>query len=257
MLCQRQSSILSSTVEPRTLEELEGALLDPRYTDNNNSQTTRMTSRNSNLPPTATAIAVDDDEASSSLIHAIPVQSAASRPAGNSASPTDYFEYSKEELERDELLTTSAVAAATNSDNIPVAPTLTGYEDNSPEAQAIMASAKTRIGSDIGRVNAIEEKEKILAISRMARSKPYHEKARIQAAGTVARQRVREGFDVKDGVFGVTNSPLSAKMKKEAEKQDAAFVKKGGGYEVSEYETKDYDCNSYNGSGYEYKSVYD
>ncbi len=212
-----------------------------------------MTSRN-NLPPTATAVAVDDDDTSSSLIHAIPVQAAASRPAENSASPTDYFEYSKEELARDELLTTSATAAATSSDNIPLAPTLTGYEDNSPEAQAIMASAKTRIGSDIGRVNAIEEKEKIRAISRMARSKPYHEKARIQAASTVARQRVREGFDVQESV---NNSPLSAKMKKEVEKQDAAFVKKGGGYEVSDYETKDYDCNSYSASGYEYKSVYD
>ena len=146
-----------------------------------------MSSQYNNPPPTATAVNVTldngDDE---TLIQAVPVR-VLQLPTGNNgpATPVYYFEYSKENMERDELLTASAAAS------IPVAPTLAGYEDNSPQAQAVAASAKTRLGSDIGRINALEEKERIRAISRMAQSKPYHEKARIEAGGIIALSALR------------------------------------------------------------------
>lgn len=53
-------------------------------------------------------------------------------------------------------------------------------------------SVKTRIGSDIGRLLAVEEQDKTRAVNRLVMSNPYHEKLRIDAADKIARQKERE-----------------------------------------------------------------
>lgn len=67
-----------------------------------------------------------------------------------------------------------------------------GISTNTPEAHAISTAAKARLGSNKGRMNALEEKERIKAINRQVRAKPYHEKVRIDAAKKIARDRVRK-----------------------------------------------------------------
>lgn len=66
--------------------------------------------------------------------------------------------------------------------------------ENTPTAHAISVALKAKLGSDIGRINASAEKEKVKAANREAKAKPFHDKTRIEAAKKIARQRSRENF---------------------------------------------------------------
>lgn len=57
---------------------------------------------------------------------------------------------------------------------------------------AISTRSKAQVGSNVGRMLALEERERIQAGNRLAKSNPYHQKLRIDAAKQVARQRERE-----------------------------------------------------------------
>lgn len=271
------------------MEELEGSLLDPRITT--------TSSQNQNISVAVPVANSDDSDgvtaASASFIRATPVEVTESAAASSTqhmsvgsaaAAPSEYFEYTKEQMQQDELLHQAEITQATtvaeselsrlgiNDDNynnhIPMAPALGRYEDNSPSAIEYETKAKIRMGSDIGRVHAIQECERIAAINREAQAKVYHEKARNDVARAVAKQRVKEGFDARLR----EDKYLAKSQEKEQMKQDSAFVKKGGkgggvdgGYDVAEYQTgsgsgyevAEYQTADYDNSDYQYKSVYD
>eukprot|EP00558_Chaetoceros_sp_UNC1202_P008256 CAMPEP_0197234920 /NCGR_PEP_ID=MMETSP1429-20130617/2516_1 /TAXON_ID=49237 /ORGANISM="Chaetoceros sp., Strain UNC1202" /LENGTH=209 /DNA_ID=CAMNT_0042693423 /DNA_START=49 /DNA_END=678 /DNA_ORIENTATION=+ len=208
-----------STIEPRKLDELEGSLLDPNNVNNS-------------VLPIAHAI---NPEEEINLVQAIPVRGP--NPGNHAATPVDYFEYG------DNVAEDAA---------IPTAPALNQYNDDSPEAKEHAVARKARLGSDIGRINAIEEKDKVRAVDRQAKAQPYFEKQRIQAAREIAKRRVKEGFDVKNSDF----SERGLGTGKQVQKQDAKFIKKGGSYEVADYDVANYNGSEYNAE-YEYKSVYD
>eukprot|EP00554_Chaetoceros_debilis_P006955 CAMPEP_0194073680 /NCGR_PEP_ID=MMETSP0149-20130528/1004_1 /TAXON_ID=122233 /ORGANISM="Chaetoceros debilis, Strain MM31A-1" /LENGTH=270 /DNA_ID=CAMNT_0038753719 /DNA_START=156 /DNA_END=968 /DNA_ORIENTATION=+ len=270
------------------MEELEGSLLDPRAT------AALSQNQNQNISiavPVSVANSGDSDvtTASASFIRATPVE-----PVGTAAAvPSNFFEYTEELVQQDEILHQAQITQATtvpvleselkrlgidddnynnsyNNNNIPMAPVLGRYEDNSPNAIEYETAAKVRVGSDIGRVHALRECERIVAVNREAQAKVYHEKARNDVGRAVAKQRVKEGFDAR----WREDKNIAKGREKEQMKQDSAFVKKGGkekggDYEVAEYQTggggsgnggyevDEYQTADYNNSDYEYKSVYD
>jgi hypothetical protein len=282
------------------MEELEGSLLDPRAT------AALSQNQNQNISiavPVSGGGGVNDLTASASLIRATPVEVSESAASSSTrhmsvgsaaAAPSNFFEYTDELVQQDEILHQAQITQATtvpvlkselsrlginddnynnnnyNNNNIPMAPALGRYEDTSPSAIEHETAAKIRVGSDIGRVHALQECERIAAVNREAQAKVYHENARNDVGRAVAKQRVKEGFDAR-----LREDKNIAKSRgKEQMKQDSAFVKKGGKgkgvggeYEVSEYQTggggnggyevAEYQTADYSNSDYEYKSVYD
>jgi len=292
MICGNRNKVISSTVPPRTMEELEGSLLDPRAT----AALSQSQNQNQNISIAIPVSGgdgggVNDLTASARLIRATPVevsQSAAS--SSTPAAPSNFFEYTDELVQQDEILHQAQITQATTvpvldselsrlgihddtsfntNDNIPTAPVLGRYEDTSPRAIENETAAKVRMGSDIGRVHALQEVERLAAINREAQAKVYHENARNDVGRAVAKQRVKEGFDARLR----EDKYITKSLEKEQMKQDSAFVKKGGKaigrkggeYEVSEYkpggsggyEVAEYETADYSNSEYEYKSVYD
>ena len=144
-------------------------------------------------------------------------------------------------------------------EDIPVAPTLHAYEDNSPAAQVHANAQMLRVGTDIGRTNTRDEQYQIRAANFQSQEKPIIEQERIRAARELAKQRVKEGFDVEEDKYfdkEAMEKEEVEKLRKKQQAEDAARVKKGGGYETSEYDVSSYAGTEY-ASTYEYKSVYD
>ena len=166
------------------------------------------------------------------------------------ATPNTYFQYDSETMNRDN---------ATN--NIPVAPAFVSIDDESPSEQEHAVSRKTRFGSDMGRILALEEKEKTQRASANAKAMPYFEGKRIEAGDKIAKQRNREGLDVKeDKYFDETNLIAARKAREAAEtasdtNQTTKTSDSGSGYQVSDYNVGEYDCAKYETK--EYKSIYD
>ena len=151
------------------------------------------------------------------------------------AVPMNYFQYPTE--------------IPKNEEDIPFAPSLKTPDDSSPEAQEREVSQKSRIGSVLGKIYASEERDSIKKVSVQAQAKSYFEKQRIDQAGEIAKQRDREGMEVRDDKY------FNPEALQAIKKQDEEFVRKGGDYEVSEYETKEYVTKDYEVN--DYKSVYD
>ena len=160
---------------------------------------------------------------------------------------------------------TSSSAAVPNIEfmnDIPlqVAPALHTYEDNSPEAQNHAVAQKTRIGSDIGRVNAVQERQRIRNLNGRTKSQTGLERTRVINARDVAQQRVAEGFDVREDKYFNPEAFVENAIEKKLKDQDKAYSdakkEKQVGYEVQEYDVAEYAGNEYDTS-YEYKSVYD
>ena len=168
------------------------------------------------------------------------------------ATPTDYFQYTSENIQ--------------NDNPVPTAPAFTTITDDSPSAQAHAVTWKTRFGSDMGRIQAVEEKETIKRVSANAKGFPYFESKRVEAADAIAKRRDREGFDVKIDKYFDESGLLVARRAAEAaaaagknNTSGGSGVKKSNdtqeGYQVAEYNTEEYDCKEYQTT--EYKSVYD
>mmetsp|Transcript_19862 Transcript_19862/g.24504 ORF Transcript_19862/g.24504 Transcript_19862/m.24504 type:complete len:242 (-) Transcript_19862:173-898(-) len=237
---------------PRNVNELEGSLLDP-----NNTTATLM----AEATPFSQEGGCDEEDDifvnnDARVVAVIPVAVPASSPVNASAvtsavSPTDYFEYNNENMERD------ARHNMNIRTNIPVAPALNAFDDNTPYDQENEVSTKVRIGSDIGKILASEEKDRIKRIGANAKSKPYFDKQRVAAGCVVAKQRDREGFDVKDDKYVNEAQLLENEKKKESVTLSKAnHYASGGEYKVSKYEVKEFKVTEYDES-YEYKSVYD
>ena len=134
--------------------------------------------------------------------------------------------------------------------DIPTAPFLPMYQDEQSrdqvERQAIAKGARR------GKIEAESEKEFIGKASREVYAKNYHAKRQVQAANEEARRRNQEGVQVNEDKYTVER-----KEEKKEEKQDLAFPTcYPNGYEVSEYETTEYDTSD-NYDVSEYKSVYE
>jgi len=198
---------------------------------NNNNNTTIMSNNNNptNDIPLVQAHLVESETTNNSY----------------TATPTQYFQYNNETLEQ-------------NENPPPTAPAFTTITDDSPSAQAHSVSWKTRYGSDMGRIQAIEEKEKIKRVSANAKGYPYFESKRVEAADAIAKRRDREGFDVKIDKYFDESGLLSAR-KGNDDKKKGSGTNAGGrsseGYQVAEYNTEEYNTTEYKTT--EYKSVYD
>lgn len=147
-----------------------------------------------------------DTHADSDLIHtSLKLQS-----AEVAATPSGYFQYTDEVIEGDRQVTSGhddiepITITPMDSPNQPKQEKyiFTPQSDNEisiqnasvPIAHAISTALKAKRGSDLGRLNAVKEKEKIQAANREAKAKPFYDKTRIEAAKKIARQRSREGF---------------------------------------------------------------
>eukprot|EP01083_Nonionella_stella_P023151 64003_1 len=145
-----------------------------------------------------------------------------------------------------------------DGNNIPLAPSLHQYSDNSPSAKHHEEVRGARLGTDIGRINTREERDRNRKGNRISKKETEIESIRIQNAKDIAKQRKAEGFDIKEDKYFNKEAFMRSALEKKL-KEDAALntVKKsGGGYEVEEYEVSEYSGQEY-GKDYEYKSVYD
>lgn len=183
------------------------------------NQPTRMSRNN---PPTAVPVSQEKDD--DDVIVA-------------TAMPTEYFEYDDNSNNNN----TSEGAPP------PVAPTLFSYEDGSPEGQERVVSQKTRMGTDIGKIMAEDEVERIRANNRKVSAIHYHDKQRITTARNVARRRADEA-----NVNFVDPDP--SKFENNPNVKQNSSRKVTGEYECSDYDVASYNCTDYDVK--EYKSVY-
>lgn len=226
MRCQREDSVLLCTLEPRSLEELEGSLLDPNaFTSGAPQHTSWHASGVPGSPGSPSTVEEIDDD--STIISKLSVRFFPPifrrGVSEGSALPSDYFQYKEEdEIDEDDgknfeqsLIKMKEMAEA-----------LRELNDDTPAAVLISTKIKARLGSEVGRLAAAKEREMTMAASRQAQSKPYHEKSRIEAAKKIARQRSREGFSVKKQDEYCYTDPVNL-LEKKTTHNDKAFIKKG------------------------------
>jgi hypothetical protein len=149
----------------------------------------------------------------------------------------------------------------TYSDNLPIAPSLHRYSDNSPEAQEHAMAQQTRIGSDIGKINTMGEREHIRRSNERSRTQTQMDEHRVLQAQRMAMQRVSEGTDVKEDLYFNKEEFMQSAIKKKVKEQEdllksTGASKRGEGYEVKDYEIAEYNGDEYSDT-YEYKSIYD
>jgi hypothetical protein len=190
--------------------------------------------------------------------------------SNHNATPTEYFTYNDETLRNDNHPQPEYQPnyQSQSQHPTPIAPAFTNIGDDSPAAQEQTVSWKTRFGSDMGRIQAVEEKEKIRRISANAKGLPYFESQRVKASNKIAKKRVKEGFDEKvdnyfdeSGLLCARRAAERDSLSKENNNNTGTGSGSGNvsgdqeGYQVGEYNVQDYDCEEYQTT--EYKSVYD
>ena len=145
----------------------------------------------------------------------------------------------------------------TTEPEIMVAPALQGYYDSSAEAQMLAVEQGLRIGQDIGRVNAQEERTHIQKADYYSKINSTIESTRIANGRDVAKQRDAEGLEVRGDKY----FDGAAFERKEGERlvkeQEALFNKlnKKKGYDTQDYEVAEYGGDEYETQ--EYTSIYD
>jgi hypothetical protein len=141
---------------------------------------------------------------------------------------------------------------------VPVAPNVVA---SSPEAKAQDVAMKIRLASEMGRIHAMHEKEKIQRIHEDVQEKPIVESQRVAVADEIAKQRVKEGLEVSvkgDVIYGDKESSLLEVPKKmeSNDENDMEMKNDKKGYQISEYDFKEYSCLNHK-TTQEYKSRYD
>ena len=234
MLCNHRQKPAVITVQPRRLDELEGTLLDPNALTGNDdaivlnnsfeiasNYSSARTKHSSGIAKIRAHLHTSNESSKCHEDHgsfspnSTPVRMAVNvglspRPSTfGPAIPVKFFQYETvdnngactRENAHDENSERSAPSPPNNYDKRDESLRRAYYEGeysvNTPVAEAISTAYKVRLGSEIGRIRALEEIERTRAANREARAKPYHEKARIDAGIKIARQRVREGFGLK------------------------------------------------------------
>lgn len=120
--------------------------------------------------------------------------------------------------------------------------------------------SKTAVGKAdlIGKIRCEEELEIIRNNRRKIHSRNYFEANAYKSANERAKQRDREGLEVKDDRIGLSfaKNTLPEKVETSTEKYaNNSETASKSGYHVKEYECMTYDTNEYSVS--EYKSIYD
>mmetsp|Transcript_6516 Transcript_6516/g.12284 ORF Transcript_6516/g.12284 Transcript_6516/m.12284 type:complete len:294 (-) Transcript_6516:1369-2250(-) len=198
----------------RSVDELEGSLLDPNAVTFGVETASLLEKA---VPPVHTTIAYNKKlyhythlattafAVTDEFFHADVKQHDSSFSNTNATNilPLEYFEYSNVKYEESNNVHHNVIYHADKfyKDSFPnnECISLVGGDILEPRSvsHAILLSSssisvKTRIGSDIGRLLAVEEQDKTIAVNRLVMSNPYHEKLRIDAADKIARQKERE-----------------------------------------------------------------
>lgn len=144
--------------------------------------------------------------------------------------------------------------------DVPIAFALEEYtSSNNPEAKSYEIFTNTRLGTDLGQVKTRQEKEAIIMTSQHARSKNRQEEERVRIANEIAKNRIREGFDIREDKYHNVEAYVLKKVEKEEQKLAQNVMKQrntGKGYEPKEYDVTEYEGEKeYDVS--EYTSIYE
>jgi len=99
------------------------------------------------------------------------------------ALPMNYFDYSQN--------------SQYTEDDDSLGPVMLSFDSGTTDAVAREVTNKARYGTDKGRIAASEEKDSIRAANRKVAAYGFHEAQRIEMAKKIAKQRHREGFNVR------------------------------------------------------------
>lgn len=146
------------------------------------------------------------------------------------------------------------------NDAIPIAPVLLNYDDASPDVQARDVAQKSTLGSDKGRIAAIEERKRIFNENRKVSSgtgQVANEAHRIKAATQIGRQRdkVVNSADATIVQVETTGRKIGVKVDCEANAKPKDLLDEPG-YKIGQYNINSFKGGEYD-SSYEYKSVYE
>lgn len=140
------------------------------------------------------------------------------------------------------------------------APFIPTYEELSPQKSSTrLVSERLKIANEIGRVKAGEDAERDEKNVRKIHAHYYHANEAVKEANRKAKQRDKAGLEIKEDEYHKENVAEDGgffSAKDRIDQEATTYKKNEGGYEVSEYETSDYQGMEYD-SNYEYKSVYD
>ena len=257
------------TVE-RPREELEGALLPPGPAPAPISMddlqmpsavAVEVPNSSTNATSTAAASATAATIADIPTVAAVPVVAAVPMDYQDSSYPSQDAEEKekiKREKEADEANRVGA-PAANASESIPSAPYLPTYDERFEQGNRDYAESAAMFHANLnGKKNANEEMSDIAVAKAKISTKTYNEKEAIREAAAEAKRRNRSGVQIKEDKWFQHKDTKPAY--KEGNPDDDKYAKKkGGGYEVSEYQST-YEENEYETKDYEtteYKSVYD
>jgi hypothetical protein len=133
-------------------------------------------------------------------------------------------------------------------------------------------SQLVKVAQRSGLIAAAEEKEAIRKADLRGYAQSYHEQNRIQTANKNAKQRDRQGLQMKNDQqeqarlaryhaqkeeeeFTLQIQQESSRSSSSSSKKPTSGYKAGGGYQTSDYQVESYDTKEYQVS--QYKSVYD
>lgn len=288
---QRPKGIMSTLKKPekktveRPREELEGALLPPgpapapismddlqmpsavaiavpvSSTDATSAAVTASSSAATTSAASAAAATIADipTVAAVPVVAAVPMDYQDSSYPSQDAEEKEKMKKEKEAANRGTAAAAAGAPAATASESIPSAPYLPTCDESFEEGNRDYAESAAMLHANLnGKKNANEEMSDILMAKQKISTKTYNEKEAIREAAAEAKRRNRSGVQIKEDKWFQHKDTKPAY--KEGNPDDDKYAKKkGGGYEVSEYqstyEEKEYETKDYETS--EYKSVYD
>ena len=185
------------------------------------------------LLPVATAVGQNDPNTTTSIATVIP-------------STETVFDYDTALQQEYQLQEEEAVAIPDNG-------TTLNYAGVADDSRTTVSRAQTA-----GKISSEEEIQSIRKANQKVFSHNYFEKQSFKAANARAKQRDREGMDVRNDHI---EEQMAAKAKAAAEaKKQAEASQQSKEYQPKGYQISEYDCGSYQTSDYEiseYKSVYD
>mmetsp|Transcript_2621 Transcript_2621/g.5591 ORF Transcript_2621/g.5591 Transcript_2621/m.5591 type:complete len:284 (-) Transcript_2621:6-857(-) len=210
----------------------------------------------STAAPSATAVPAASSP-SIPTVAAVPVVAAV---------PMNQYEYPSQDAaaEKDKEQAASrgqvaAASAATDDDTIPSAPFLPSYDDSfAEENRDYVETAELHHGNRKGKIQSGEEIEDIDRARRKIHAKQWNEREAVRQANEEAQRRNRSGVQIKEDKWFKYETEKPAYKEKDPDSVPYA-KKKGGGYQVAEYDSM-YDDKEYETKEYEtteYKSVYD
>lgn len=217
------ATVTATTTAMRDMDELEGTLLIPMATQVIECDDRR--SINSNISMASAAVPV-----------------------------TEVFDYDtaiaqeKQQQQRQQREEQEEVEATPIPDN-----------SNQLNYAGVSDDSKTTVGKaeQTGKIRSEEELDYIRKANRKVNPHNYHEVNSVKTANQIAKQRDRQGLQVRNDHIrtAFTENALPESLRREEPKEEQQKKPKKTGYQVKEYDCGLYETNSYEVK--EYKSVYD